>query len=315
LFLAMAMLFASSARGQFGDDQENILDPVPPPRPSEPPPKDVPEYEPVVPESDAPWVLPPDLMAAFQKMTDTYRTYAKQFVCDETARLSEYDASGSAGKERTRRYGYLLLSDPSGRTVREYRQIMTKDGQLKKGEAVDEEPFPPAYAWVYLFSRFHEPYFVFRLLDTRFDGFDYVHEIQFKGSLSFTDGKDIRQWEGRVLFDATTYTPLEIWAEPSGQKTRIDAAYRNWSKSFNILGFRTRPAPLGYLAHIQFRHRRDGLTFPTDLRYDTIRAVSPSQTVRVRASVRTYENYRITRVRPQPSIGDVVEPKPESPNP
>ena len=69
---------------------------------------------------------------------------------------------------------------------------MTSEGRIK-GEAIDEEPFPPAYAWVFLFSRFHEPYFVFRLLDTKFDGFDYVHEIQFKGSLSFTDGKDIRQ--------------------------------------------------------------------------------------------------------------------------
>ena len=61
-----------------------------------------------------------------------------------------------------------------------------------------------------MFSDVKEPYFDFRLVETRFDGFDLVHEIQFRGSLPFTDGKDIRQWEGVVLIDAFKFTPLEI---------------------------------------------------------------------------------------------------------
>ena len=90
-----------------------------------------------------------------------------------------------------------------------------------------------------------------------------------------------------------TYTPVEIRAEPAGQQDRIEAMYREYSKSFNIMGFRTKPKPVGYRADIQFRHRRDGLTFPTELRYDTFRAVSVSQVVPAKASTRVYDRYRI----------------------
>ena len=140
----------------------------------------------------------------------------------------------------------------------------------------------------------------------RFDGFDLVYEIQFKGSRPFTDGRDILQWEGTVLVDAFRHTPLEIWAEPTNQKERIEALYRNWAKSFNFMGFRTQKAPLGYRAHIQFREHREGLSFPTELRYDTFRAISPAQIIPVRASSRTYNRYRFFNVETDEEIRDVV---------
>ena len=145
---------------------------------------------------------------------------------------------------------------------------------------------------MFLFSRSYEPYFSYRFVDDRFDGFDWVLEIQFKGSVPFSDGKDIRQWEGTVLVDAVTYTPLEIHAEPTGQAERIEALYRQHASSFNFMGMRSKPKPLGYRADIQFRYRRDGLTFPTNLRYDTFRAVSPHQVMPTKASTRSYSRYR-----------------------
>jgi len=140
-----------------------------------------------------------------------------------------------------------------------------------------------------------------------------VHEIQFRGSLPFTTGQDIRQWEGAVLIDAVNYTPLEIRAEPLGQGERIDALYRQWSSSFNLLGMRTGQKPLGYRAHIQFRHKQEGLSFPTELRYDTFRAVSPTQIVPHRASTRVYDDYRIftSTATPDPPVVDGAPSPPE----
>ena len=75
--------------------------------------------------------------------------------------------------------------------------------------------------------------------------------------------------------------------------------YRKWSSSFNVLGMRTGPKPLGHRAHIQFRHRKEGLTFPTELRYDTFLAVSTTQIISLNASTRTYEKYRFYETDPQ----------------
>ncbi len=248
-----------------------------------------------------------ELLEALQWTAGVYEEYARKFTCNETARLAEYDQMGEVTKEKVRSYGYLLLRGTMLEALREFRQEM-KDGKLKQGEVLDQEPFPPAYSWVFLFSAFYDPYFDFRLLDTRFEGFDLVHEIQFRGSLPFTDGKDIRQWQGRVLVYRFRYTPLLIEAEPTGQSERLEALYRLWAKSFNVLGFRTGKKPLGYQASIQFGFRKGDLTFPTALRYDTRRAVSPYQLVTVQASTRTYSDYLFTGVTAEPSIGHIVGP-------
>ena len=100
-----------------------------------------------------------------------------------------------------------------------------------------------------------------------------------------------------------TFTPLEIHAEPTGQADRINAMFDRWTKSFNLIGFKLGEKPLGFRAQIQFRHRREGLTFPTELRYDTFRAVTGNQTTPVKASTRTYDDYRITKVTTEQELG------------
>jgi len=283
---------------------DDPVQPVPPPVPPKPRPDEdeVPPLESVVEESDAPWGLSAELLDPLFEQAAVYSDYTNRFTCNEVARISDYDASGGASGENVRIYGYLLIKDGFG--VREYRQRLAKDGTIKPGEVKDEEPFPPAYAWVFLFSRFNEPFFSYRYHGDRFDGFDWVHEIEFRGSLPFTDGKDIRQWQGTAVVDAVTYTPLEIRAEPAGQQERIEQLYRAYNQSFNIIGFRTKPKPLGYRATIQFRLRKDGLTFPTELRYDTFRAISPNQVVPTKASVRTYEAYQIYRAEVRQEVGE-----------
>lgn len=306
VFLAAAFVVTASgvalAQGIPGHDQ-GMPDPIPPPLPKKPDPKRAGDYTPIVRDVDEPWGLPAELLVPLRRKARIYENYAQQFTCTERALIAEYDRNGEVDKEREKRYGYLLVKSPNGESMREYRQEMAEDGSVRKGEVKDEEPFPPAYAWVFLFSEFNEPYFSFRDVGERFDGFDWVREIEFRGSLAFTDGRDIRQWEGVVLVDAVTYTPLTIRAEPAGQVQRIEQMFEMWSKSFNILGNRTGPKPLGYRADIEFKLRREGLTLPTELRYDTFRAVGGGRVASVQASTREYSDYRITQVATSEEIG------------
>jgi hypothetical protein len=307
IHVACAVVLAIATVGSTPGQDRGVPQDIPPPVPPQPTPEVAEEYEPIVADDAgaAVWGLPADLRELLYDKAGIYQRYILRFECDELARTAEYDGAGQVKSEQTRRYGYLLLQDEIDRAVREYRQEFSKDGSLKTGEIKDEEPFPPAYSWVFLFSRFNEPYFSYRLLDDRFDGFDWIYEIQFRGSLPFRTGKDIREWEGTVLIDAVTYTPLEIRAEPAGQRERIEALYRQWKNSFNLLGMRTAPRPLGYQAHIEFRqrYREAELTFPTDLRYDTFTAVSVRDKIPLRASIRDYSDYKIYRIEGTEKIG------------
>jgi hypothetical protein len=308
LAVCLALLAGAIVLAQVDSQEPGTADPIPPPLPPpERPDDDSRGYESILGDSDLPWGLPDDLIQPLFERADVYSAYTRRFTCVETARLADYDGNGEVKKEKLRRYGYLLVRDPGQENVREYRQAMAKDGSLKTSEVKDEEPFPPAYAWVFLFSRFNEPYFGYRSMGDRFDGFDWVLEIQFKGSLPFTDGKDIRQWEGVALVDAATYTPLEIRAEPTGQGDRINELYDRWARSFNLIGMKLGKKPLGYRAQVQFRIRREGLTFPSELRYDTFRAVTGRQLMPVKASTRTYGQYQITRVKTQQEVGGAIE--------
>ncbi len=305
----LATAVAWPAFAQSGNRQDNLPEPIPPPLPQQAPPEDAPKYRSIIEDApDAQWKLPEATLVGVRRTAAVYADYARRFLCDEEAREADYDDSGTATKEKTRKYGYLLLRGSVGDPVREFRQNITKYGEYK-GEVDDAEQFPPAYAWVFLFSEFFEPYFDFRLVDTRFEGFDLVHEIHFRGSLPYSDGKDIRQWEGKVLLDAFYLTPLELEAEPIGQKERLDGLFRLWSQSFNLLGFRTGQKPLGYNAHLEFGLKKGDLRLPTLLRYDTRQAVGPEQIVIVRASTRTYSNYKFTDVLAQDPRIEALRPE------
>jgi hypothetical protein len=269
--------------------------PIPPPLPRPTPSPRAAELRPLVSETDAPWGLTPDVLAPLYERAARYAAYAQRFTCDEVARRADYDNEGSVSKEQSRTYAYILTRGSTGVSIREFRQELSADGKIKAGEVQDDEPFPPAYMWVFLFSRFNEPYFAYRLVSDRFDGFDWVYQIEFKGSLPFSSGRDIREWQGTVLVDAVTYAPLEIEAEPAGQAERIQELYRKYQSSFNLMGGRTAPPPLGYRAWVQFRYRdpESSLLFPTELRYDTFRAVTSSHVLPIRASTRTYAKYQI----------------------
>ncbi len=287
----LALLLALPAGSQ-QDPTETPQPPPPlPPREKRKDGKDVGAGEEIRPTSEEEWTLPAGMIEKLAERVAVYREYAVRFECIETVRSADYDG-GTVDSEKVRNYRYLLERDETGGRLTEFRQRLTREGQPKGGAVDDSDPFPPAYAWVYLFSDFNQPYFTYRYLGERLEGFDWVREIQFRGALGFTDGRDIRQWEGTVLVDAATYTPIEINAQPRAQDERLKAEYDRWARSFGFMGWKAGKKPLAYRARLQYRLRRDGLTFPTELRYDTLRAVSPDSMISVRASLRSYEAYR-----------------------
>lgn len=249
-----------------------------------------PAYMTMLPDDGTPWGLAPDLAAKLGQVAEQYLDYAVKFTCTETVRKARFD-EGEAKKETSKRYGYLLERG-DGQTIAEFRQKMKSDGTVTDSEVNDAEAFPPAYAWVFLFSKANQPYFAYRERGDRFEGYDWVRVFEFKGAIPYTDGRDIRQWDGVVLVDAATFTPVEIRAEPSRQQERLKMLFERWAQSFNIIGYRMGPKPYGFSGRVLFQTRRDKLTFPTQLRYTSFRAVSPKRTEPTDASTRDYSGYR-----------------------
>jgi len=270
----------------------------PPERPSpEPSPTDKdkstgpdPAYMTLLPDDGSAWGLSPEIAARLAAVAEKYLDYAVKFTCTETVRKARFD-DGEAKKESTKTYGYLLERG-DGQAILEFRQKMKSNGTVTTTEVQDAEAFPPAYAWVFLFSRANQPYFAYRERGDRFEGYDWVRIFEFKGAIPYTDGRDIRQWDGVVLVDATTLTPVEIRAEPGHQQERLKVLFSRWSQSFNIVGGRTGPKPIGFSGRVMFQTRRDQMTFPTQLRYASFRAITPKSTEPTEASTREYSSYQ-----------------------
>jgi hypothetical protein len=289
-----------------GGPEPPMVPPPSPPRetPAESDEETDPAYMSLLPDDGSAWGLPADMAAKLAVVADNYLEYAVRFTCTESVRRAKF-SDGEAKKETLKHYGYLLERG-DGRTISEYRQKLRSDGTVTDNAVNDAEAFPPAYAWVFLFSRQNQPYFAYRERGDRFEGYDWVRVLEFKGAVPYTDGRDIRQWDGVVLIDATTLTPVEIRAEPSRQAERLKLLFERWAQSFNIVGIRTGPKPEGYSGRVVFQTRRDKLTFPTELRYTSFRAVSPKRTEPTAASTREYSGYRFFEPETKEQPGDVI---------
>jgi hypothetical protein len=265
-----------------------------------------PAYMTLMPDDGSPWGLPADLTGRLAAVAEKYLEYAVKFTCTETVRRAKIDER-EAKKETSRTYGYLLERG-DGQSIREFRQKLKADGSVSASEISDAEAFPPAYEWVFLFSKANQPYFAYRERGDRFEGYDWVRIFEFKGAVPYTDGRDIRQWDGVALVDGTTLTPVEIRAEPGHQQERLKLLFERWSQSFNVVGFRTGPRAIGFSGRVLFQTRRDDLTFPTQLHYAAFKAVTPKSTEPTEASTRDYFDYHFFKTETNEHASD--KPKP-----
>ena len=147
-----------------------------------------------------------------------------------------------------------------------------------------------------------------RHVEERVEGFGIVHEVHFRGGLPFQAGKDVREWEGTLLVDAATLSPLSLVAEPRGQRERLAELYERYARSlkvsiFGLINFSAKPEARGYRARVEFDRVHDGLRFPTRVRYDTFELVSGEAVIPVMASTRSYDGYRFTAVDTEELLG------------
>jgi hypothetical protein len=125
-----------------------------------------PAYMTLLPDDGSPWGVAPEVATRLAGVAAKYLDYAVKFTCTETVRKAQFD-DREAKRETSRNYGYLLERG-DGQTIREFRQKMKSDGTVTTSEVNDAEAFPPAYAWVFLFSKASQPYFAYRERGDRF---------------------------------------------------------------------------------------------------------------------------------------------------
>lgn len=240
-------------------------------------------------------------LADLARVAGRYDEDARRFTCTETVRWAGYRGYRRPFRETLRSYDYLLIREPDGRGLREHRGARRPKASRK---------LPPVYAWTLLFSEFHQPYFSYRDHGEEGYGFDRVQRIGFRGSIPFSDGSDIRQWEGTALVDVRTLMPVEVVAEPLNQPDRLVRRYLDHKKSFRITlafyGFRLASLrlgkrPFGRRVRVRFRLQRNGLRMPWLMELEKYRMVGLTESVPWAGSWREYSDYRFFETEASPS--------------
>lgn len=179
LAIALAVLLPPPVPPDSGHSQLPQRPPSTEPEPSDKNAPPDPAYMSLLSDDGSPWGITPELASQLAGVATKYLEYAVKFTCTETVRKAKLE-DGEAKKETSRTYGYLLERG-DGQAIAEFRQKMKSDGTVTTTEVNDAEAFPPAYAWVFLFSQANQPYFAYRERGDRFEGYDWVRIFEFKG--------------------------------------------------------------------------------------------------------------------------------------
>ena len=237
-------------------------------------------------------LLAGDTLAHLARVAVRYDEGARRFTCAEIVRWAGYRGDDRPFRETFKTYDYLLIRSRDGRGLREHRGT---------GRPKASRKLPPAYAWTLLFDDFHQPYFSYRDHGEEPYGFERVHRIGFRGSIPFSDGSDIRQWEGFALVDIRTLMPLEVVAEPLNQPLRLVQQYLDYKQSvritlafynFRLASLRLGKRPFGRRLRVRFRLQRNELHMPWLMELEKFRMVGRTESVPWAVSRREYANYR-----------------------
>jgi hypothetical protein len=266
--------------------------------------------------SELPWRLSPRLADELAAQTEAYLAHRAEFTALEDIRSTRYRYDE---RKDALPYGAPLPGLPYGdESHPEFRLRTDHAGRGHKGAPRKLNRFPSPHDWAMLFSRENQPFFMLREVGTRLEGFDLVREIRFRGALPFTDGRDIREWEGVALVDAGLSRIIEIRARPGNQEARLSWLFERWSRSFKLtIGIFAGPffipgpsmrfarRPLAYRCFVRFDDRRDEIWLPSLMSYEIRRAVSPERTVLRLLSTRRYVHTRVDCGRQNRPRGDL----------
>jgi hypothetical protein len=249
------------------------------------------------------WGLSPRVSDELAAEADSYLGHRADFIS-----VARVDSTRYWVEEQDRADGYELFLPglPYGDESHPEFQFRT-DHSRRRSKSVPRRlrAFPSPHDWAMLFGASNQPFFMFREVGTRLEAFDLVREIRFRGALPFTNGRDIREWEGVALVDAVLGRIVEIRARPNNQAARLRWLFARWSRSCRItLGISVGPIfipgltirfarrPLAYRCFVRFDDRKDEIWLPTLMSYEIREAVSKERTVLRRLSTRHYMHER-----------------------
>jgi hypothetical protein len=239
-------------------------------------------------ELAAPWKLPEDMLDRLTRRAEEYERAALSLECRETMHRVKFPRSGKTAEHAANEVTYLLeLEDGSlvpvrrrGRSIRRPRKMAA----------------PPAHAWTQLFAAHIQPYMAYRDVGEVPHAFGPARKIQFRGAVPYTDGRDIREWEGTVLVDSFSLLPLEIDARPLNFWPRLRHQHAVYLQSFRFvffgIPFRFKKKPLGERVHVRFDMQSNDLTLPVAAQVETVEMVSPDQVVARSRTRVDYDSYQ-----------------------
>lgn len=234
--------------------------------------------------------FPEHLLDRLSEKSEEYERYALKFVCTEILRKASYNlAKKEYKKEDFEHMDYLLEINPEKGRFSAFRQ---KARKTTPGRAVNiEMNFPEAYSWVFIFSKNFRNSMKYGYHGKEIYFYKLAHIISFRGFQPFTDGKDIRQWEGRLWVEEGTWNILKVEAKPIHQDDILELKRLEYNRAFSFMGLKFKKKPLGYSCTVYFDFEHEGLSFPTEARNEMFQPVSEKENAPHSKIILSYADY------------------------
>ncbi|MEW5806855.1 MAG: hypothetical protein AB1756_05870 [Acidobacteriota bacterium] len=245
--------------------------------------------------------VPEHLMEQLIRKSAEYETFALKFTCTELIRKASYSIAGEeATKEKLERYEYLLEANPGEGSFSPYRVRLESQGG--RSPVTLELRFPEAYPWVFIFSKNYRNVMRYGYIGKEIYAYKLAHIIAFRGFQPFTDGRDIREWEGRIWVEEKTFNVLKVEAQPIHQDDILELKRQEYNQAFSFIGIKLKKKPLGYSSTVYFDFEHEGLTFPTQSDNRTFELVARNKKVPTSALILSYADYHFFKTETRERI-------------
>jgi len=241
------------------------------------------EPEPAADERDVPWGLPDDLLVRLAEQAGTYEATAMDLPFRGTTQRIKYPR-GRTSVGEARPSSYVFAFDDGAMVA------VPTQGTGSSARRYGKSKTPPAHAWMQLFSERNQPFISYRDLGEVPHAFGNARKIQFRGSLPYDDGTDVRQWEGTALIDPSTLRLLEIDAYPLHLWPRLERQRSDYLQSFRLVFIRFKKRPIAERVHLRFDVQPSGISLPVQADVERFELTAPGRAV-VRSRLVTRFDY------------------------
>jgi hypothetical protein len=248
--------------------------------------------------------LPEGLLEKLSEKSEEYKRYALKFVCTEVFRKASYSvAKKEYSREKLEHRDYLLEVNPDRGRFSAYRQKSMKTAQGQGRTVIDfEMNFPEAYSWVFIFSKNFRNTMKYGYFGMEIYFYKLAHVISFRGFQPYSDGRDIRQWEGKIWVEEGTWNILRVEAKPIHQDDILELKRLEYNRAFSFMGIKFKKKPIGYSCMIYFDFEQEGLSFPTEAWNETFEPISEKETAPHSKIILSYADYHFFKTESREEV-------------